>query len=253
MKNLLLKLTIIVVLVVACNAASAVYTDTEDLLFLAHCDETNLPVSWLQTPDDNSSGRESAQLILDINYAHDGHDSNTIPTLTSGSPYGGSYFHFDGFSNTIDILPYGLWPEDQVNAICDFSFRWQSLPPAGDYLALVQTIPWRSFIDAGGRVRFLMPDNKWIYSDPVPSNTWVEVHYQNIDGEVSLIVDGIETTLSDTPIGSNSSWMLIGRDMYGPHRFFHGDIDEIRVSPIPEPCLQIIICLLFVVHRIKKI
>ena len=66
MKNLLIKLSLIVALIVVCNTASAVYTDNAQLQMLMHCDATNQGW-WLVTPDDTSSGRAiTNEPILDM-------------------------------------------------------------------------------------------------------------------------------------------------------------------------------------------
>jgi len=63
MKNLLIKLALIAALVVACNSASAAYTETTDNFALFHCDTEN--ASGI-TPDDNSSGRTDSELNGDV-------------------------------------------------------------------------------------------------------------------------------------------------------------------------------------------
>ena len=53
MKNLLVKLSLIAVLVVACNTASATFSDSTNTYALWHCDATNRAGTEETTPDEN--------------------------------------------------------------------------------------------------------------------------------------------------------------------------------------------------------
>lgn len=226
-----------------------VYTDEPTLQLLAHCDSTNQGSSWLITPDDNSSGRDANIPILDKNIYDWSIDISTEPTLIPISPYGGNYMRFDGVTNSIYVEPG--W-EKSPNVICDFSFRWFGYPAAGTYQALVQTVPWRSFITRGGpttcRLRYLVGTN-WIYSTKyLNSNKWYDVHFSIIDDAAVLIIDETTNTLSSVSLTNLSSQITIGNDIFSPDtRFFYGDIDEIRIGYIPEPVS--IYYLLFIIWK----
>ena len=253
MKNLFLNLTFASFFIAASNNAMATYVDNLDTVLLMHCDATN-QVYWLITPDDNSSGRSADAPILNkTNAPLFEFDYSTVPALTTGSFNGSSFLRFDGTNDSIYCSPG--WPGG-INASCDFSMRWFALPSTNDpYAALIQAVAWRSFlipVEDKGYISFVTSGG-WVSSSKLlDSNIWYDIHFSIIGDQAKLIVDGT-TNEANVYINDQSSQITIGYDIYGAGRFFNGDLDEIRVDTIPEPCLQIIICLLFIVHRIKKI
>ncbi len=240
MKNIILKLTLISILVIACNNAIAVFTDNTNLQLLMHCDVTNEPW-WITSPDDNSSGRSANEPILNkTNAAAFTKDFATQPTLMPGSPKGGSYFSFDGVNDTIYVNPG--WAGG-TNVVCDFSLRWLSLPPPAEYSALVQTVPWRSFLQSDARISFLMGGSWLISTVALTSNTWYDVSFSIINDEAEITVDGTTDTATIS-LADSSVQIMIGYDIFSLDRFFYGDLDEIRVGNIPEPVSLILIGLL---------
>ncbi|RLD11233.1 MAG: hypothetical protein DRI44_04050 [Chlamydiae bacterium] len=241
------------------------YDDSWSNILLMHCDDTN-QYYWLETADDNSSGRSAAQPILDINNTATGRDVTKEPALMPGSPYGGSYFSFDGINDDMLILPYTLWPSNKFSVVCDFSIRWKDLPPAGEYSATIQTKSWRGFLyNNGGKggINFLTEGGVWITSPvQLDSNVWYSVSFQDFNGNATLTVGGTVTTVSGAPIGASTAHIRIGNDLYAPDtRYFKGDLDEIRVGIIPEPfyscpmcggVLLIIYYLIFITRHASK-
>ena len=119
MKKLIIKLTLIAIIVVACNTAMAVFPDGPLLQVLMHCDETN-QAAWLTTPDDNSRGRLTNECILDMDIQWTGTNTLTEPTLMPDSPKGGSYFSFDGTNDSICVNPGWLGGD---SLLCDLSSK----------------------------------------------------------------------------------------------------------------------------------
>ena len=228
---------------VACDQKK-IYNDNTSLQLLMHCDETNHPNSWLLSPDDNISGRDINQPLLDRAVGSWATDTNTIPTLMTNSPIDGNYLHFDGVDDTIYVSPGWKF---RKNILCDFSFKWLGYPPASNpYAALVQTRAWRSFLrpSANGkcRVGFLFNGAIWLYSTKhLSSNTWYDVHFSLNDGEATLIIDDTTNTAA-IAFTDEDSHLTIGNDIFrGDDRYFYGDIDEVRVGGIPEPSLFLIL------------
>jgi len=250
MKNLIIKLSLVIALVVACNTASAVFTDNLQLQLLMHCDATN-QAYWLITPDDNSSGRAVNEPILDMAIGSFAFDRTTEPVMMPGSPAGGSYLSFDGVNDTVYCSP-GWTGGTDVN--CDFSLRWLGLPPVSNpYSALVQTVPWRCFLQPNGDqgyISFLMGATFLTSTVMLDSNVWYDVSFSIINDQAKLTVNG--TTVTATiPIVDSVAQIMIGYDLYGLDRFFYGDLDEIRVGNIPEPITFGLIGLLgfFIIRR----
>ena len=240
MKKIVFKLALFLIFVAACNTASAEYSDEPTLQLLMHCDETNHPNSWLLSPDDNSSGRALNQPVLDRSATEWAVDTNTIPTLTAGSPKGGNYLHFNGVDDTIYVSPG--WASGNDNIICDFSMRWLGYPPTNNpYAALIQTKAWRSFLRPAEsntcRVSFLF-GSTWLNStNYLASNTWYDIHFYYKNGTATLIIEDITNTASIS-FTDQDSQITIGNDIYrGDDRYFYGDIDEVRIGsePIPPP------------------
>ena len=238
MKNLIIKLSLIAAMVVACNTAMAVFTDNTSLQVLMHCDETNQAV-WLTTPDDNSSGRAANEPILNLNIFYDATNVLTEPTLMPGSPVGGSYFSFDGVDDSINILP-GWLGGDSV--VCDFTFRYRSLPqpPSDTYTALVACDAFTCFIsqDGGAPHISLMVQVNYMVNSPITldSNTWYDVRVSIVNDDVSITVNGSTyTEHSGAAFPDMVSPMAAGYYLRSGQRYLDGDMDEIRIGNIPEP------------------
>ncbi len=242
MKNLIIKLSLIAALVVACNTATA-FTDNTSLYVLMHCDETN-QAAWLTTPDDNSSGRAANEPILDmaIGGLSSTIDVTTQPIMTPGSPKGGEYFAFDGVNDSIICDP-GWRGGD--NAVCDFSFKCNTLPGAGDFDGLVTCQAFSCFLwgAAGPAISVMVEQNVMIFSPVViAADTWYDVQVSIINPEsgggsdVSITVNG--STYTEHAGWALPGWtgpMTMGYFLRDSANFLDGDMDEIRVGNIPEP------------------
>ncbi len=237
MKNLIIKLSLIAILVIACNTAMAVFTDNTKLQVLMHCDETN-QAYWLTTPDDNSSGRAANEPILDkcnCIIAYD-KDITTQPIMTPGSPAGGSYLKFDGVNDSITCDPGWLGGDSLV---CDFSFRFRNA--VGEYTGLVSCQSFTCFLSQqGGSAPHisLMVDQNVMINSPITlvPNTWYDVSVRIVNDNVKITVDGSTyEEHSGWPFPGYTGWITVGyfrRDISG---FLDGDMDEIRIGNVPEP------------------
>ena len=252
MKNLLIKVTLIVTLILLCNSASAVFVDNPNTIGLLHCDTTNgAGGGFIITPDDNSSGRAAIYPILNTSNNWDvGVDNSTLPTLTAGSPYGGSYLAFDG-SDTIRATNAYLGSDAmQLN----LSFKINGLPSAsGDnYAGMFWTYPVKAYMinsgdDDHGRVLMLVYDaagnpHFFYSSKTINSNVWYDLTFIASNGYAQVIVgnDGegreIDVTSITGLLAPAFTDVIIGSDFFGPTRLFQGGLDEIRYGlPIPEP------------------
>ena len=259
MKKLTYLFLATIITIAFCNTASAVYVDNNSLQLLLHCDETNHPNSWLLTPDDHSSGRTYDQAVLDRAPTSWAVDTATIPTLTSGSPVGGNYLHFDGVDDSIYVVDStsaaGWVPNANSNIICDFSLILLSYDNL-NYGALVLTKDWRFYLRQAGattlKVQFWNVGGTYVFSDNhMNSNKWYDVHFSLIDGTGTLIVSGtnvLNQYISTTNTVENISFtdengaISIGYDVFSSsRRYFMGDLDEIRLGTIPEPASLIFI------------
>ena len=252
MKNLLIKITLIALLVVACGTASAVYTDTLNNVGLLHCDTTNgVGGGFINTPDDNSSGRAAIYPILNTSNNWDiGVDNTTLPTLTAGSPYGGSYFAFDGGDT---IRATNAWLGGDAMQL-NLSFRVNGLPSAsGDnYAAMFWTYPVKAYMlnagdDTHGLALMLVYDaagNPHFFGSTktINQDVWYTLDFVASNGYSSVIVgndsEGFVTNVTSITglLAPAFTDLVIGSDFFGPTRLFQGDLDEIRYGlPIPEP------------------
>ena len=86
------------------------------------------------------------------------------------------------------------------------------------------------------------------------SNTWYDVHLFYFNGNAMLIV-GDTTNTATISFTDEDSNITIGNDINrGDDRYFHGDIDEVRIGSIPEPVTFLFIGLLgFLAVRKLKI
>ena len=240
MKNLLIKITLITVLVVACNTASAAFSDSTNTLALWHCDATNWAGTEETTPDDNSSGRAAKD--LQINAAN-------AATLMPGSPYGGSYLAFDGTDRATANGVLDPAPADHLRI--DVSFRANSFPAAGIYKSLVWTYPVKVYLYNGANVMILTYDaagNPHFLGSTktINADTWYSVNVVVSDGTVEVIVgndaEGYETNSGSSGTGlldaSSASHVTVGWDPFDESRDVDADLDEIRISsvtPAPPP------------------
>ncbi len=244
MKNMIVKLMLIAIVAVACNSAMAVFEDYPELQVLMHCDEVNED-EWVTTPDDNSSGREANVPILNLSiyYPPLVADDLTIPTLMPDSPKGGSYFNFnfdDGTNDSINLDPG--W-RGGVTLVCDFSFRYYSLPPlpSDPYIALVSCDAFTCFLttmeNKPPHVSVMIKQNVMIQSPiTVESNTWYDVGIRIINDDVSITINGSTyTEHSAFPFPDMTSPLGIGYFVRGGNRYLEGDMDEIEIGNIPEP------------------
>ena len=277
MKKLIVNLTIILFLFIVCTAANAVYTDSQSNLGLLHCDNSYTswwPDTgyWLAIPDDTSSVRSACFPVL--NMAVQTYDADeSIPVFKTNSPYGGNYLSFDGATSTIKVIENPWLGDPTINL--DLSFRWLGLPPAaGDNFAgLVWAYPWKCyFLNAGdnsnGVVRMLLIDENsptgdiWAESSRLlTSNVWYDLHFRLFENFATVLIVGNPTDGYTTNTGAMSGYLIaessypiiIGNDFFGPTRFFHGDIDEIRWGwTIPEPATLGFLSLLGLAFLRKK-
>jgi len=239
MKNLIIKLALIAALVVACNTALAVFVDDPLLQVLMHFYETNQAV-WLTTPDANSSGRLNNVPLLNAGIFYPfATNVLTEPTLMPDSPKGGSYFSFDGIDDSINIEP-GWLGGDSV--VCDFSFRYRSLPQDTDpYTALVACDAFTCFLtimDSGLPHISLMVQVNVMIQSPIELNadTWYDVIITIVEDNVSITVNGSKyTEHSAHPFPDMVSPLSAGYYLRQGNRYLDGDMDEIRIGNIPEP------------------
>ena len=240
MKNLIIKLSLIAAMVIACNTATA-FTDGAGVQALMHCDATNQAV-WLTTPDDNSSGRVANECILDMSNAYSGIDLATQPTMMPNSPISGNYFSFDG-NDTINLNPG--WAGGNA-VVCDFSFRYSALPGPTTYSALISAFPVITcFLTTDGgfpRVAVMVAQNSIHYSSvELAIDTWYNVRCSiNLDNpnEVSITVDGTTDTEIGFTFQNTPAKIVLGYDFRGgpvANQRFTGDMDEVRIGTIPEP------------------
>ncbi len=258
MKKLLKKFTLISILVIVCSSASAVSTDIPNNLVLLHCDEAvtnwfgeaHTNGYWVVSPDDNSSGRDANLAILNMTNGGGFYmDDNTIPTLLPGSPYGGSYLHFDPTNSSIFI--WEGWFGD-ASVFLDFSFRWLGLPDAlGDnYASVFGSLPWRCYFrnvgdNTNGFLQFLMEPGDVFFPSVNPklltSNVWYDVHFRWYETNMTLIIgnsaEGYYTNneAMTQDLDGSSSQVVVGYGLWLP-RHLNGDLDEIRFGwVVPEP------------------
>ncbi len=277
MKKFLEKIVLITIVVTACNSARAVFTDIPNDIALLHCDSVftnwwgapNTNSYWLVTPDDNSSGRES--LILPILNNTNGNafamESATIPALMPGSPYGGSYLHFDGSNDSIFVN--SGWLGD-ASIFTDFSFRWLGLPPdpADNFASVFACIGWRCYLKNAndgqhGFLQFLLEDGDVFFPSSSPtyllSNIWYDVHFQWYEHNMTLIIGNssngytTNTAYMSQDLNGMATQLLIGYPLWVPTRIFNGDLDEIRYGyVVPEPFLFLIYYLPFIIYYRMK-
>jgi len=235
----------------------AVFTDSPLLQVLMHCDET-VQDYWLITPDDNSSGREANEPVLDRTNPFDEEDinSDTVPTLMPDSPKGGSYFNFNYENGTNDSIYCNPGWLGGYNIVCEFSFRWLGLPtsvgqpgvPDDRYAALVCCGPWTVFLNSVNYASphiALMIEQNYMYKSTatLESNTWYDVKVTVIWDEITISINGAtETDTSAFSLLDKASPLTIGYDYRYTHptlpgrgRFFYGDMDEIKIGIAPEP------------------
>ncbi len=240
MKNLLIKLTLIAALVLACNSASAVFTDDVLTIGLYHCDVTNVDAGVVLTPDDNSSGRYSNDLILN----QYGVEKEAV--LGTNSPYGGSYLALSG-----DKPIAWSFPPDAESLEVNLAFRTGEFITNDIYTSLLWTLPVKTYLqngtltmlvyDAAGVAQFM------VSGKVLSTDVWYSVDFVVLDGFAELVVgnddEGYITNDFTAGIGlllpwSGTDYIIPGWDLFDGSgiREFVGDLDEIRVAiPIPEP------------------
>ena len=255
MKNLIIKLSLIAALVVACNTATA-FTDNTELQVLMHCDATNQAAVWLTSPDDNSSGRAAMIPLLNSGIMWPPFEvAPSAPVMMPGSPAGGSYFNFDGVDDSIVFDP-GWLGGDSV--VCDFTFRYRSLPSSGDlYTSLVACDAFTCFIsqDGGTPHISLMVQVNYMINSPITldSNTWYDVSVSIVNDDVSITVNGSTyTEHSPAAFPDITSPMAAGYYLRSGNRYLDGDMDEIRIGNVPEPFTFGLIALLGLLIIRKK-
>ncbi len=238
MKNLLIKLSLIAIMVVACNTASAVFTDSPNTYALWHCDATNWAGAEETTPDDNSSGRTAHNLIIN-------HQGEAV--MMPGSPYGGSYLELDGTDHCTAWATLDPIPTEYLNL--DVSFRATAFPGSGAFSALLWTYPLRAYLFDGAHVRIHLYDSALgahvlTSTKTINLATWYSVNAVFASSTLQIIVGndsegyvtnslGIgDNTLAD-PGGNN--FVLAGWDAFAAGTELNGDLDEMRVNNIPEP------------------
>ena len=244
MKNLIIKLSLIAAMVVACNTAMAVFTDNPELQVLMHCNATN-QAAWLTTPDDNSSGRPANEPILDMANDSSVVDTDTEPIMTPGSPAGGSYFSFDGVNDSIYCEP-GWLGGDSV--VCDFTFRFSNPPDNPSFpfdgLASCQSFTCFLSVQNGASPHIsLMVHQNYMVNSPIAlvPDTWYDVSVRIVDNNVKITVDGSASTeLSPYPLPDFTGPLTMGCFLRADFLaagagFLDGDMDEIRVGNVPEP------------------
>ena len=245
MKNLIIKLTLIAVLVVACNTAMAEFVDDPLLCVLMHCDET-IQDYWLITPDDNSTGRSANDPILDMtNEVRDVIDLATVPTLMPDSPEGGSYFSFDGTNDSMILYPGWL---GGTSVVCDFSFRFRNPPdiPGFPFDGLASCQAFTCFLStqdgAAPHISVMVEQNYMVHSPTaLETNTWYDVIIVIYENNVTIKVNGSAyTELSPWPLPGYTTPLTVGCFLRGDFLannagFLDGDMDEIRIGNLPEP------------------
>jgi len=254
MKNLIIKLSLIAALVVACNTAMAVFTDGPGVQALMHCDATNQGPTWLTTPDDNSSGRAANECVLDMWIDFATKDTITEPTLMPGSPKGGGYFEFDGVRDSICLANPGWLGGDSLLFEC--SFKADSFAPAGQYDVLAGCRDtWVCFLanQDGTPHIALMLQQSVIFHSPVEiiAGVWNDISVSVVNLEVKITVNG-STYTEATPLWPEfPSILAVGYDLRNGTDYFTGDMDEILIGNIPEPFTFGLIGLLgfFIIRR----
>ncbi len=241
MKNLLIKLSLIAIMVVACNTASAVFTDSPGTLALWHCDATNWAGATETTPDDNSSGRAAHD--LQINAAGE-------VTMMPGSPYGGSYLAFDVGDHATGWGALDPMPTDYLSI--DVSFKASVFPDVGTYKSVLWTGPIRVMLWNNGGTTYLgllhyntgAAVATWNFSTKLPAlDTWYSVNAEYADSSLDLTfgndTDGYTTTTVTTGAGlwGAADYVCVGWDPFDGtgQRNYGGDLDEMRIKNIPEP------------------
>ena len=238
MKNLLIKLSLIAAFVVACNTASAAFSDSTNTYALWHCDATNRAGTEETTPDDNSSGRTAKDMQINVTNA---------AVMMPGSPYGGSYLHLDG---TVQCTAFDTYENDKDNVSIDLSFRAHAFPDADKYDVLISTPSTRIYL-FGNVVRAIAYNDaaspSFVTSSKVLSlETWysVSLSTSNSNNQFQLIVgndtDGYTTNLAPSADSlfflSDMKYVLFGWGEWVAGREANADLDEIRAySIIPEP------------------
>ncbi len=235
MKNLLVKISLIAIMAVACNTASAVYSDSTKNYALWHCDATNWAGATETTPDDNSSGRTAKNLII---------NAQNEATMMPGSPYGGSYLAFDGTDHATAWAVFDTQPTDYLNI--DLSFRANAFPAAGKYVSLLWASPIRTFLYDGAHVRLLMFDASVAgyfldSTKTINADTWYSVTTVLFKGTLYLTVgNDAEGYVTDSravgagllDVASYGTYACPGWDPQDTpgERKLNGDLDEIRIS-----------------------
>ncbi len=236
MKKLIIKLTLIVIMVVACNTAMAL-TDGPGVQALMHCDATNQGY-WLTTPDDNSSGRAVNECILDMAIDFASINTATEPTLMPNSPISGSYFSFDGTDDSICFNPGWLGGD---SLLFECSFKANSFAPSGQYDVLGGcNDTWVCFLsNQNGTPHIsLMLSMSIMIDSPVEiiAGEWNDIRVTVDNDDVSITVNGSTYTEHSTvAFPTQASLLAVGYNLRGGDRYLDGDMDEVRIGNIPEP------------------
>ena len=258
MKNLIIKLSLVVIMAVACNSALAVFTDSLTTLALWHCDETNWVYSSTTnefTPDDNSSGRTAHPLQI---------NQQNEAIMMTNSPYGGNYLAFDG---TVHATAWGaLDPMPTTNLHLSVSVRLNALPTNSDtFVSIFWTGPIRVMLwNLGGatKMSILRYDGNttptWLQSDKLPNtNVWYTVDVVSA-GTTEQLIFGNDTegyATNSITVGEGfwdgADFVCVGWDPQGANRELDGDVDEMLIDNVPEPFYLsfIIYYLLFIIRR----
>ena len=241
MKNLIIILSLILAMVVACNTALAL-VDTTETIALLHCDSQYLGIGppgnggWGFTPDDNSSGRIANDAILNkcqcpISWYI---MEETRPTLTSGSPYGGSYYSYDGVDDSIYLNPG--W-RGGTTLSCEFNVRYRSFDESLNGLVSSKS-GWAVWLVGGTspHIAFQVQSLSLIHSPKVlVPNQWYNVQVTvDANNLVTINVDGnIHTQQAASGIPGIVESIVIGGYENTWANYLNGDMDEIRIGTIP--------------------
>ncbi len=241
MKNLIIILSLILAMLVVCNTALAL-VDTTDTIALLHCDSEYLGIGppgnggWGFTPDDNSSGRIANDAILNkcqcpISWYI---MEETRPTLTSGSPYGGSYYSYDGVDDSIYLNPG--W-RGGTTLSCEFNVRYRSFDESLNGLVSSKS-GWAVWLVGGTspHIAFQVQSLSLIHSPKVMvPNQWYNVQVTvDANNLATINVDGnIHTQQAASGIPGIVESIVIGGYEQTWANYLNGDMDEISIGTIP--------------------
>jgi hypothetical protein len=206
--------------------------------------------------DDNSTGRDAHNLMLDVPCA------DTHPTLTPGAPGMGNALLFDGVDDA--ALSPGTWDQLADHVTIEYMVRPDGLPDIAvdNYAGLVGIGPAQTYLqDDGngmGQIQALVFYNGALPPVYVTNTTAMALgEWHNVsldvtsDLAITLTVDG-ETVTGTLPqpmvngVAGNDFWTtngaVLGRMWYMAARPFQGALDEVKVSGVvPEPSTLVMV------------